>query len=132
MIKVKHEKSTSLTFVKSNARSESAKYYLSCIIFSQTKSLKRTKVRWLQTQTIERHITCILLDIESRSLRISCRFFVPRMFLNVVWASSLIGSEFKKKWPRDWTKMRQNSSFIIIIGIMILFNNSSSSYLVEW
>ena len=91
LIKVKHEKSTSLTFVKSNARSESAKYYLTCILFSQTKSLKRTKMRWFQTQTIERHITCILLDIESRSLRISCRFFVPRMFLNVVWASSLIG-----------------------------------------
>ena len=78
-----------LTFVKSNARSESAKYYLTCILFSETKSLK--KMRWKQTQPIERHITCILFDIESRSLRISCRFFVPRMFLNVVWASSLIG-----------------------------------------
>ena len=118
MIKEKHEKSTSLTFVKSNARSESAKYYLTCILFSQTKSLKRTKMRWFQTQTIERHITCILLDIESRSLRISCRFFVPRMFLNVVWASSLIGSEFKKKWPRDWTKMMPNSSFISLYAVL--------------
>ena len=27
----------------------------------------------------------------------------------------------KKKWPRDWTKMRRNSSFIII-GIMILLS----------
>ena len=37
--------------------------------------------------------TCILLDIESRSLRISWRFFVQRMFLSVVWASNL-GSVF--------------------------------------
>ena len=116
LIKVKHEKSTSLTFVKSNARSESAKYYLSCIIFSQTKSLKRTKVRWLQTQTIERHITCILLDIESRSLRISCRFFVPRMFLNVVWASSLIGSEFKKSGHVIGRKWGKTAALLLLLA----------------
>lgn len=33
--------------------------------------------------------TCIDPAILSLSLRISCRFLVPRMFLNVVWARSL-------------------------------------------
>ena len=35
-------------------------------------------------------LTCILLDILSLSPRISCRVLVPRMFLSVVWASSLV------------------------------------------
>ena len=35
-------------------------------------------------------LTCILLDILSLSPRISCRVLVPRMFLRVVWASSLV------------------------------------------
>ena len=30
------------------------------------------------------------LEMLSRSLRISCRFLVPRMFLSVVWASILV------------------------------------------
>ena len=34
--------------------------------------------------------TCILLDILSLSLRISWRFLVPRTFLSVVWARSLV------------------------------------------
>ena len=33
--------------------------------------------------------TCMLLEMLSLSLRISCRFFVPRMFRNVVCANSL-------------------------------------------
>ena len=32
----------------------------------------------------------MLLDILSLSPRISCRVLVPRMFLSVVWASSLV------------------------------------------
>ena len=36
------------------------------------------------------NLTCILLDILSLSPRISCRVLVPRMFLRVVWASSLV------------------------------------------
>ena len=33
--------------------------------------------------------TCIAMEILSRSLRISCRFFVPKIFLKDVWARSL-------------------------------------------
>ena len=33
--------------------------------------------------------TCMEPEMLSLSLRISCRFFVPRMFLRVVWARSL-------------------------------------------
>ena len=35
-------------------------------------------------------LTCMLLEMESLSLSISCKCFVPRMFLRVVWASSLV------------------------------------------
>ena len=48
----------------------------------------------------EKETTCIEEDMLSLSLRISCRFFVPKMFLRVVWASSLqkkrrfLGSSF--------------------------------------
>ena len=35
-------------------------------------------------------LTCILLDILSLSPRISCKVLVPRMFLRVVWARSLV------------------------------------------
>ena len=34
-------------------------------------------------------LTCIAKEMLSRSLRISWRFFVPRMFLSEVWASKL-------------------------------------------
>ena len=43
-----------------------------------------------KTFDIRKLCTCILLEMESLSLRISCRCFVPRMFLRVVWASSLV------------------------------------------
>ena len=38
--------------------------------------------------------TCIEEDMLSLSLRISCRFLVPKMFLRVVWASSLQTTSF--------------------------------------
>ena len=34
-------------------------------------------------------VTCMAIEMLSRSLRISWRFFVPRMFLKDVWARSL-------------------------------------------
>ena len=49
--------------------------------------------------------TCILLEMESLSLRISCRCFVPKMFLRVVCASSLIGWRLII-WPPYWVKVR--------------------------
>ena len=35
------------------------------------------------------YFTCIELEISSRSLRISCKVFVPRIFLSVVWDNNL-------------------------------------------
>ena len=38
-------------------------------------------------------VTCIAMEILSLSLRISCRFLVPKMFLSEVWARSLKQAE---------------------------------------
>ena len=42
--------------------------------------------RWFVSSS---SVTCMAMEMLSRSLRISWRFFVPRMFLKDVWARSL-------------------------------------------
>ena len=46
--------------------------------------------------------TCIDPEMLSLSLRISCRFFVPKMFLNVVCANNLEKKKLKKFKPKEF------------------------------
>ena len=55
-----------------------------------TKFEKNSDTKILHMKIVNTLHTCIEPEILSRSLRISCKFLVPSMFLNVVWAKSLV------------------------------------------
>ena len=48
------------------------------------------------------NVTCIAMEMLSLSLSISCRFFVPKMFLSEVWARSLKCKKYIWCWVMMW------------------------------